>query len=76
MNNSRRKIIQNILDKLNGIHNDLEHLQSDEQESLDNLPESLQGSSKGNKIQESLDYLGYAVDNVYEAIENLNSSIE
>ena len=76
MNKTRRKAIDTLMARLEDLRLDVEYLQEEEQEAFNNIPESLQESEKGEKIQESIDALEEALSNLEEAIENLNTAIE
>lgn len=73
MNKQRRKAIGDIYDKLIDIQSDLEYIRDEEQEAFDNLPESIQYSERGERmeeyissLEEALDYVGYAVESLDE----------
>lgn len=73
MNKNRRNAISDIYDKLTDIQSDLECIRDEEQEAFDNLPESIQYSERGERmeeyissLEEALDYVGYAVDSLDE----------
>lgn len=55
MNNKRRNKIQNIIDHL-------EDVIADEQDAYDNMPEGIQGSDKGEVMEEGLGNLNEAKD--------------
>ena len=57
MNNARRFKIQKAIDLLDEVI-------TDEQDAHDNLPESLQDSTKGEKMDEDLDSLQEAKDSL------------
>ena len=83
MNKTRRKEISQIYDKLNSIIFDLdilkdrlENVKEEEQESLDNLPENLQFSSKAQEMEENVDNLDNSIDYLSQAIESLQESID
>ena len=52
MNKNRRKAIGDIYDKLIDIQSDLECIRDEEQEAFDNLPESIQYSERGERMEE------------------------
>ena len=73
MNKNRRNAISDIYDKLIDIQSNLECSRDEEQEAFDNLPESIQYSERGERMEEyissldeALDYVGYAVDSLDE----------
>lgn len=72
MNKQRRKAIGDIYDKLIDIQSDLEYIRDEEQEAFDNLPESIQYSERGEKMEEYISSLEEALDNVGYAVESLD----
>jgi prefoldin subunit 5 len=74
MNKTRRKAIDTLMARLEDLRLDVEYLQEEEQEAFNNIPESLQESEKGEKMQESIDALEEALSNLEEAIENLDTA--
>ena len=87
MNAVRRKSIKRIMalieemDALKEqIQEELEAVLDEEQEAFDNMPESLQESERGERIQECIEYLETAVETFAEfyseeAIEALEEAI-
>lgn len=73
MNKNRRKAIGDIYDKLIDIQSDLEYIRDEEQEAFDNLPESIQYSERGERMEEYISSLEEALDNVGYAVESLDS---
>jgi hypothetical protein len=75
MNKQRRKELAAILSKLEELENlrseikeRLEAVRDEEQEALDNLPESLQESERGEQMQEYID----AMENVTGELDLLD----
>lgn len=73
MNKIRRKELAHIVAKLETlealrleIKEELEAVMDEEQEAFDNLPESLQESERGQQMQEYVDALESAVDDLEE----------
>ncbi len=77
MNNQRRKRLSKINDQLETLK---EQLQLDiidaEQEAYDNMPESLQYSEKGDRMEEIISTLMDAVSNIEEAIDSITEAQE
>lgn len=83
MNQAQRKLIANIVAKLNDLKEEVQSLTGeiqsiadDEQEKYDNMPEGLQGGDKGSAIQNAADALTAAAEsagdgNIQEAIDSL-----
>jgi ABC-type transporter Mla subunit MlaD len=85
MNNQRRKSLSKIIADLDSlrpqfleliksldeIKDNLENEQSDEEDSLNNLPESLWESERAEKMEEAINNLGTAESIVMDAIEFL-----
>lgn len=76
MNKQRRTRIEEVIGTLDGILEVLNDLECEEQQALDNLPESFQESERGERMQEIIDYLSDAASSIEEAEESLNSAIE
>ena len=62
MNNNRRARIQALIDKLEGIKEDIDFIKDEEQEYYDNMPESIQAGERGDKAQEAIDNLESTLD--------------
>lgn len=73
MNNKRRKEISKVIDSLTEISNTLSILAEEENEAFDNLPESLQDSSRGDDMQEWIDRLEGAQETIDGIIDELSS---
>lgn len=71
MNAQRRKRIAGVLGWIENAHAALEELRDAEQEAFDNMPEGLQESERGVKMEEYIEALSSAVDSTEEAITNL-----
>lgn len=76
MNAQRRKLIEELHRRLSFLHIDIEELKDQEQEYYDNMPESLQGSDKGDKAQTAIDALEAAYDNLEECLSSLEEAKE
>lgn len=66
MNKIRRKKLAKIKEKITDLKYELEEIKEEEQDCFDNLPYSLQASSKGEEMDENIYYL----DNTMEILEN------
>lgn len=76
MNNTRRKQIKSIIEKLSEIKNEIETVTEDEEEYLDNIPESLQESERYEKSEVALENLNNASDTIDELIKYLEEAME
>lgn len=81
MNKTRRQAIDKIkqriaeeipTDIISSILEDIEAIKDEEQESLDNMPENLQGSERYEISEAAVDSL----DEAYSALEELNDNIQ
>ena len=72
MNKNRRNTISDIYAKLIDIQSDLECIRDEEQEAFDNLPESIQYSERGERMEEYISSLEEALDYVDYAVEALD----
>jgi len=76
MNKQNRKELEHallLIDEAKGI---VEQIRDEEQEKYDNLSEGLQQSEKGQKFEANASDLDEALNNLEEAIGNVNNSLE
>lgn len=76
MNKIRRKSLQEIADKIAELKEELEALQSEEEDYRDNMPENLQGSERYERADAACDSLSEAADSLDSAISSIEESIE
>lgn len=76
MNKARRKFIQQIMDTLTDIKENIDLIREEEQESYDNLPESLQESERGEAVSSAIYNLEDAMEDIDLAIETLEESMQ
>lgn len=82
MNNSRRKEIAEINDKLRELREELvnieyqiDEVKGDEQESFDSMPESLQGSEQADIINGNIDSLDEAREYISNTLVDINDAL-
>ena len=68
MNKNRRLQLRKLIEKMETLKDELEVIESDEQEYFDSMPENLQGSMNGMNSEEALDKISEAIACVEEAI--------
>ena len=71
MNAARRKLLADILDRLSSIKAEIDELKDLEQEAFDNLPEGIQGSERGEKIQANVEIMDDAVNSIDDLEEQI-----
>ena len=76
MNKERRKLLDEVQDRLLEAQEFLEHVISGEEEAFYNLPESLQGSERGQRMEEIIDSLNEVNGNLDDAIEAIGEAME
>ncbi len=76
MNNARRAALQAIRTKVIGLQNDLEALKDEEQEAFDNLPEGLQETERGEKMEAAVETIESAIYAMEETMDFLNDACE
>ena len=74
MNKYRRSRIDEIIQKIEDITYDIDVLRDEEEESYENLPESIQYSDRGEAMSEAIDNLESAISSLEEATEYLNEA--
>ncbi len=70
MNDDRRKRIDEAMEHISAAREILDTVIAEEQEAFDNLPEGLQSSERGQKMEETADSL-YSAHSDLEDIESL-----
>lgn len=76
MNKQNRKELQGYVDSLEEIRSNIETMMEEEQSKLDNMPEGLQESERGEAMQNAIDQMEYGIDSLQEAIDNLSEILE
>lgn len=76
MNKARRAKINSIINGLNDLKSDLELVHDEEEETMENMPESLQGSARYEAMEEACDNMSDAMDALDEAIESLEAVMQ
>lgn len=67
MNKQRRERINGLMAKLEEIQGEVRMIQEEEQEAFDNMPESIQTSERGEKMEEVITQLKDSDSNLDEA---------
>jgi len=75
MNRYDKKELDNIYNELAEIVNRIDELRDSEGEKFDNLPENLQVSQMGEKLQENTDALCTISDNLSDIMEEITELI-
>lgn len=68
MNKARRQELQKIADAITAAKEELESIQTDEEDYRDNMPENLQGSERYEIADAAVDSMSSAVEALEEAI--------
>ena len=77
MNNTRRKKLLKLVEQLQeNIYPMLEELKDEEDEALNNMPESLQGTERYEIAENALDALESALDSLEESIDYILTAAE
>ncbi len=76
MNRNRRKQISDIYNSLNEHVESLTFLMDEEQDAHDNLPESIQNGERGEQMQNYIDSIRTAIDNIESATGELEGIFE
>lgn len=72
MNKERKQSLLDVASSLTDAIDRLNEIRDEEQESFDNMPEGLQGGSRGQSMMEAID----TMDNWNTEIESIKDSIE
>ena len=74
MNKERRKQLADIVEQLESLKSELEEVKEQEESAFENMPESLQGSDRGQRMQEVIDILDNSFSSIEEAIDGLTEA--
>ena len=74
MNQMKRNILRKARSMLENASELVIQVRDDEQDSFDNLPEGIQESERGQKMEEAIDAMDSAMDSISEAIEHLEEA--
>lgn len=72
MNKERRTRISGVINNLETCKEDLENVRDSEQEALDNMPESLQESERGQTMETNIEIFEDVINSLDEMIEMLS----
>ena len=75
MNNVRRRSLGIIEVQLRELFDSVQEIREEEEESLENMPEGIQESERGELMQEGLDQLDEVLGSITEAGETLEDLI-
>lgn len=73
MNKERKQRFQNVVSSLEEAKDELTDIQAEEIDALDALPEGLQMSSRGDKMQEWIDFIDDTVASIDDVISNIEA---
>ena len=76
MNKQRRKELGKLIDQLEEVKSKIETIKGEEEMAYDNMPESLQDGDNGQRMQDAIDALDYALDGFDGIIDNLQDAID
>lgn len=73
MNKERKKRFQNVVSSLEEAKDELTDIQAEENDALDALPEGLQMSSCGDKMQGWIDFIDDTVSSIDDVINKIET---
>lgn len=71
MNKQRRKLLEKIVAKLEGVSTELEEIHGEEEQALENIPDNLKEGKVAQDMEEAVDEIISIKDDIDNAIENL-----
>lgn len=71
MNRDRRRRLRAVIERASELQEQLNAIAEDEQEALDNMPESLQETERYSTMEENVEAITDAMDSLGEIIERL-----
>lgn len=72
MNKNRRAMLEEVIEKLSEAKTMLEDIKDEEQEAYENMPESLQGSERGEAMSDNI----YKMDDAWESIDTAMNNLQ
>ena len=76
MNKMNRKQLSDLISRIETIHEELDEIKDGEEEKIDNMPENLLDSEKGEALSEIIDFLDSATERLNECVESIQSAID
>lgn len=76
MNKKRRDALSGVIYDLETVSDKLSAVAEEEQDSVDNLPESLQYSERADKMQEAIAYIDEAIGSIDDASASIRSAMD
>lgn len=76
MNEKRRKALREAVDHLDRASSIVQDCASDEQEAHDNLPETIQWTERGERMEEAISAMEEAVQLIDEASQLVSEAME
>lgn len=74
MNQTRRKALVEIQDRLAAVQGDLEMLRDEEQEYIDNMPDGMQGGEKATTAQSAVSSIDDAINSLDDACGSVDEA--
>lgn len=75
MNNARREKLRGAVAKLSDVHSIVYAVCDTEQDSMDNMPENLQGTERFERMEDAVDHLNEALEKLDEAKDHIQAAI-
>lgn len=75
MNNARREKLRGAVAKLSDVHSIVDAVCDTEQDSMDNMPENLQGTERFERMEDAVDHLNEALEKLDEAKDHIQAAI-
>lgn len=75
MNNKRRQKLQGAISFLNNASRIIDSVRDEEDDSMSNMPENLQETERFEKMENAVDALGDALDDISSAISSIESAM-
>lgn len=76
MNKNRRNWLTNVITALEQAKEEIESINSEEEEAYENLPDNLKESEMANAMYDNMDSLTSAADDLESVIDNLQEIVE
>lgn len=75
MNNKRRQKIRDVVQKIEGLTSDLEHIKDEEDDTRANMPENLESSEQYEKSEQISDTIEDAITDIRDALNTISDNL-
>lgn len=76
MNKDRRNRLQEVKESLDDVISQIEEIRDEEQEALDNMPDSFQQAERGDRMQTAIDTMDEAISAIGDVQQTIDEAAQ